>query len=210
MISGGQSLTDFYRVAKNSNGTDYVILSGLTGNTEATTRGDKAYSLVELVDTKPAFQEDGTVKITFENYQDDPELYEFLDTVNPPAVASGAKLPDVTFENGVKKVGSGGVNDSLVLAISYGAYSADGSKIKVLVALGYVSRTSGSWSQKADDYSKPSFEFNGTKAEFDLEIAPELFHSGTGGLVDPTDVATKIPKIPKNAGFVRKFVAKKS
>jgi hypothetical protein len=210
MISGGQSLTDFYRVAKNTAGDDYVILKGLTGTTAATARADKAFSLVELVDTKPAFQEDGTVKITFENYQDDPELYDFLDAVNPPAVASGSKLPDVLLENGVKKLGSGGANDSLVLAISYGAYSADGTKIKVLVAIGNVSRTSGSWSQKADDYSKPSFEFTGTKAEFDLEIDAALFHSGTGGLVDATDVAAKIPKIPKNAGFVRKFVAKKT
>ncbi len=210
MISGGQSLTDFYRVRVASSGNAYEILEGLTGTAVAADRSDKAFSLVELVDTKPQFQEDGTVKITFDNYQDDPELYEFLDTVNPPSSSSGVKLPDVVLENGVKKVGTGGTNDSLVLAITYGAYSADGTKVKVLASLGYVSRTSGSWSQKADDYSKPTFEFVGTKAEYDLNIGANLFHSGTGGLVDPTDVAAKIPKIPKGAGFVRKFVAKQS
>ncbi len=208
-ISGGQSLTDFYRVAKNAAGNDYEILSGLTGSTVATSRNNKAFSLVELVDTKPQFQEDGTVKISFENYQDDPTLYEFLDTVNPPDSQSAAKLPEYTLENGIKKGTSGG-GDTLVLAISYGAYSEDGTKVKVLVALGTISRTSGSWSQKADDWSKPTFEFNGVKAEFDLEIAADLFHSGTNGIVDATDVATKIPKIPRNACFVRKFVNKKA
>ncbi|QLH52736.1 MAG: hypothetical protein CH6_0009 [Candidatus Kapaibacterium sp.] len=206
-ISGGQSLTDFFRVAKNTAGTDYEILSGLTGSTVAAARSDKAFSLVELVDTKPQFQEDGTVKISFENYQDDPALYDFLDTINPPASTTSAKAPEYTLENGVKK-GVGGSGDSLVLAITYGAYSEDGTKIKVLVALGHVARTSGSWGQKADDWSKPTFEFNGVKAEFDLEIDAALFHSGTDGLVDATDVGTKIPKIPKNACFVRKFVNK--
>lgn len=208
-ISGGQSLTDFYRVAKNSQGNDYVILQGLTGTQAATSRSHKAFSLVELVDTKPQFQEDGTVKISFENYQDDPALYEFLDTVNPPDSPTAAKLPEYTLENGLKK-GTSSSSDSLVLAISYGAYSEDGSKVKVLVALGNISRTSGSWSQKADDWSKPSFEFVGVKAEFDLEIDAALFHSGEGGIIDATDVATKIPKIPKNACFVRRFVNKKS
>lgn len=208
-ISGGQSLTDFFRVAKNTNNTDYEILSGLTGNTVATTRANKAFSLVELVDTKPQFQEDGTVKISFENYQDDAALYNFLDAVNPPNSTATSKAPEYTLENGVKKGGSSGT-DTLVLAITYGAYSEDQATIKVLVALGNIARTSGSWSQKADDWSKPTFEFNGVKAEFDLEINASLFHSATGGLVDPDDVATKIPKIPQNACFVRKFVAKQS
>lgn len=206
-ISGGQSLTDFFRVAKNTSGTDYEILSGLTGSTVATTRANKAFSLVELVDTKPQFQEDGTVKISFENYQDNVELYDFLDAINPPDSTSSSKAPEYTLENGIKK-GASSSSDSLVLAISYGAYSEDGTKIKVLAALGHIVRTSGSWSQKADDWSKPTFEFAGVKAEFDLEIADAIFHSGTGGLVDATDVASKIPKIPKNACFVRKFVTK--
>ncbi len=208
MIGGGQSLTDWFRVRKNTGGTDYEILSGLTGETVATARTDKAFSLIELADTKPQFQDDGTVQISFDNYQDDEGLYDFLDAVNPPASSSGASKPDVTLETGVKKLGSSGSTDSLVLGLTYGAYSTDGTKIKCLASLGNIKKTSGSYGQKADDWSKPTFEFVGTIAEFDLEIAAGIFHSGVGGLIDATDVATKIPKIAKGAGYARKFVAK--
>ena len=208
MIGGGQSLTDWFRVKKNTGGTDYEILSGLTGETVAAARTDKAFSLIELADTKPQFQDDGTVQISFDNYQDDDDLYAFLEAVNPPGTSSGASKPDVTLETGVKKLGSSGSGDSLVLGLTYGAYSTDGTKVKVLASLGNVKKTSGSWGQKADDWSKPTFEFVGSIAEFDLEIAAGLFHSGVGGIVDAIDIATKIPKIAKGAGFARKFVTK--
>ena len=208
MIGGGNSLTDLFRVKVNTGGTDYEILQGLTGNTVATARANKALSLIELEDTKPSFQEDGTVQISFDQHQDDQDLLDFLDAVNPPIVGASGGIAEKTLENGVKIGGGSSSSDSLVLLISYGAYSADGTKLKVLVSLGHVKRTSGSYSQKYGDSSKPSFEFVGIKAQFDLEIAAGIFHSGAGGLVDATAIATELPKLAKDAGFARKFCTK--
>jgi len=203
MISGGQNQTDFFRVQKNTAGTDYEILADITGTTVALLNSDKAFMLNELADTKINFQEDGTVQVSFDNYQDDDDIYAFLDAVNPPEESAAVDLPDVLLENGVKRTSSSTGN--LVLGITYGALSADGTKIKTAVYLGTIKRTSGSYGQKADDWSKPTFEFEGVKAEFDLDIIAALYDST---ILDATDVGTKLPKIATNAGFARKFVTK--
>jgi hypothetical protein len=206
MISGGKNQTDLFRVKKNTGETDYEILSGLTGSTVATVRAThKALTLNELVDTKVSPQEDGTVQISFDNYQDDEAILDFLEAVNPPTASVSSGLPDVTFENGVKKTGSTSSSDSLVLAISYGGNNEAGTKVKVTVALGNIKRTSGAFSQKYDDYSKPTFEFVGIKAEFTLEIAAALFDAT---IIDATDVATAIPSILQYAGGKTKYVTK--
>jgi hypothetical protein len=203
MIHGGQNQIDIFRVQKNTGGTAYEILADITGTSVATANTDKAIALEEIEGTKPAFQEDGTVQMTLDQYQDNDDFLDFLDAINPPDEAPSANLPDVTLENGVKKIGSASGNK--ILIISYGGYSEDGTKLKVLAAFGAIKRTSGSYDQKADAYSKPTFEFVGVKTEFDLTIASALFDAN---VVDATDVGTKIPKIPNKACFQRKFVTK--
>lgn len=204
MISGGKNQTDLYRVKENTGGTDYEILSGLTGSGLATVRAThKALTLNELVDTKITPQDDGTLQVSFDNYQDDDAILDFLEAVNPPTASASGSLPDVTFENGVKRTGSTSSSDSLVLLISYGATNEANTKAKVTVALGNIKRSSGAFSQKYDDYSKPTFEFVGVKAEYDLEIAAGLFDAS---IIDATDVATAIPKIAQYAAYKTKFV----
>jgi hypothetical protein len=203
MVHGGQNQIDIFRVAKNTGGTAYEILADITGTTVASANTDKAIVMQELEDTKPSFQDDGTVQISLEQYQDDDNLLDFLDAINPPDEAPAAELPDVTFENGVKKVGA--ASGSKVLIISYGAFSEDGTKIRMLVAFGSIKRSSGSFGSKADAWSKPTFEFVGTKCEFDLTIAAALYDAA---VIDATDIASKLPKIPKNACFARKYVTK--
>ena len=208
MISGGKNKTVLYRVVKNTGETDYEIRAGLTGTTLATVEAThKALILNELVDTKITPQEDGTDQISFDNYQDDEDILSFLEAINPPAAASSGSLPEVKFENGVKTASGASSSDSLVLAISYGANNEAGTKVKVHASLGNIKRTSYAYSQKADDYSKPSFEFVGVKAEFDLEIAAGLFDAT---IINATQVLTEFPKIYRYAGHRTVFVTKAS
>ena len=202
MIGGGQNQCDLYLVTVDTGA--YKVLAGISGTTEAATRAtDVALTLDELVDTKPAFQDDGTVKISFDNYKDDQDLLDFLDAVNPVSSSSAVSKPDVLFENGVKKTSAVSSTASLVLAICYGAKNADGD-VKVLAALGNIARTSGSYNQKADGWSQPSFEYIGVKAEYDVAIDAALFDAT---LISATDVASALPEISQYAGYKVAFVA---
>lgn len=199
-----QSRTDFFRVKKDSTSKIYSILSGLTGSTAATAVANRAFSVSEIADTKPTFQDDGTVKTSFDNYEDTPEFLDFLNAINPPTAASASGKSEWKKENGEKRGGSNTSTNNYILSITYGIGYIEGTtkKIKMLVALGTIAKSSGSYSQKADDWSKPTLEFTGTLVtDNDLTIAAALFDPSIA-----TDVALKIPEIPVNACYVNKFV----
>lgn len=184
--SGGRAQADIFRVYSAEDGT-LTINDGLTFAdpvAAAAANADKAFTLSEIVGTSPAYQEDGTVKVTFDQYEDSEEMDALLDTVaTPPPSATGA-LPTYKLENGTPR-STASANNNLVLLAYYGANSGavNGNKTKMLLAVGTISPTSGSTSSKADDWNKPTFEFVGTKISKSLTIASALLDSS---LLAPT------------------------
>lgn len=165
MLSGGQSKAVFYRVSDT--GTAYAIKQ-LDGATDATTDADASLTLLnEIENTQINPQEDGTLQVVWDNYQDDDALNTFLNTVAMPA-ASSSRLQEWYNEKGVKKGGSS--SDNLVLVIIYGAYDSANDKYKMHYVLGVISPTSGSTNQASDQYSKPSLQLDGRHGDYSLTI----------------------------------------
>lgn len=200
--SGGRAQVDIFRVYSAEDGT-LTINDGLVFAepvVAAAANADKAFTLTEIVSSSPALQEDGTVKFTFEQYEDSEEMDDLLATVaTPPPSATGA-LPPYKLENGTER-STASVNNNLVLIAYYGANN--GTKTKIWFAVGTISPTSGSYSTKADDWNKPSFEFVGTKISKSLTIASALLDSG---LLAPTGSYV----IAANTCFIKKWIPNKA
>lgn len=202
-LSGGLAKCDFFGISATT--SMQSIWQGLSQSAIATTNAQKAFSATELVGVTPDYQDDGTVKISFENYEDTEGLNDFLNAYAVPAVtASGAK-PDYKLENGTLRT-QASVSGKQVLAIYYGSQTGSeagtaGAKTKMCIAVGSLSPTSGSYSSKADDWNKPKLEFVGTKVPRDIAIA--------AGLFDSNIVTTSLQTIAANSGFLRTFMLNK-
>jgi len=206
-VAGGQQTLDIFRCRKKSTNDGYDVFAGMDGEVAASSPDDAAFSLTLFAGVKPQNQEDGTVKISVDNYQDNPDFFEFLEKANPPK-STGA-LKETVMENG-SKIGGSGSSDTY-LFIDYGGdyqISSGNYKEKVLAAFGAISKTSGSYQQVAEDFSKPTFEIVGNKVSSlcDLTIPAGILRTGVGKLLDATDAAAKINKIPKNAGYIARYV----
>lgn len=196
-VGNAKRKVDFLRISDS--GTAYSILAELTGSTAATANADKAYRADMIEEAPIQYQEDGTVKVAFKQLADDSELNDFLNALAKPA-ATTAVRPERTLQDGTKVGGSS--SNNLVLAIYYGGEEAtDG--IKTTVMIGSIAATSGSHTDKSNEWTEPTFEFVGSLAKYDLTIAAALFDVT---ILDATDVATKIPKITKGTGYERQFV----
>ena len=202
LLTGGQNKLVLFRVKKNSGGTDYEILSDITGAVVAAAESDAAIILQQTEKTTVSPQEDGTINIDLDQYKLDDDMYQFLDNVNDPAAAASSDLTAVKYENSVEDGGTA-EGGTLVLGIMYGAAHSGNSTVNVVAGLYAVARTSGGFEQASGAYSKPSFSLVGKKAEFAITIPAALFDST---IVDATDVGTKIPEIPERASFKRRFV----
>lgn len=178
-LSGGQSRVDFYRV--DGTNEDLLVIKDGAFTSTATDTTDIAHSLTLLEQSQFQFQEDGTVNVTLTNYEDTETLADFLEDVLPdPTTLTGA--PEFKLETGQKLGGSTGGKDKLVLAVFYGAQTgttAVTDKMKTITALGNLKATSGSFTQKADEWSKPQIEFAGTKATSLLTVATGLYASSS-------------------------------
>lgn len=197
-IGNAQNQVDFYRV--DWDGTDLTIVSGLTGTTEATTRATHKAHTLDLVEEAPLqYQDTGAVNVAFNQFADDKALNDFLNAVAKPSAAAAAR-PERFTQDGQKF--GGAATGSYILMIYYGgAEATDG--VKVTAAFGQISATSGSHSDKYNEWTNPTVEFVGALAPADLTIAAGLFDAT---IVNATNVATKIPDIPNGEGFVREFV----
>ena len=148
-IVGGAGLTEFYEVTEAA-GVYSVAAT-------------PAFSLTEIMETKADRQEDGTIKLSYTQLEDTEALETFLTTYAlPPADAAG-QLAEKNLENGVKR-GGGSATGKMVLAVSYGATNNETTKKrKVTFAYGSIASTSGSWSQKYNESTDPTFDFVGAK-----------------------------------------------
>lgn len=195
---GGQSKTDFYRVKWN--GTAYQVLDKLTDTVAtAPTTTNVAASLDYISSTKVAFQDDGSLQLSWDQYELDDELIAFCDKV--AKASSGANLQEVTLENGTK-IGGSTATGELVLAISYLNYDDPRSPSKVLVvaAIGTISPTSLSFDTSAENLTKPTIEFKSIKTQAAFTIV--------SGMQRATIVTAADQTLPANSFFLRKYVNK--
>lgn len=201
VVKGGRNQCDFYRLRKKSDGSGYEVLDQLGDEVVATpTTTARALKLSGLIgSTKPQFQEDGTVKISFDQYEGGEAIWAFLDKVAVAAEETSGQ--EITLEDGTKIGGSAGDDGELVLAVSYLNTNAlaGGTKRFVLAAVGKISAASGSFETSGENYSKPSFEFNGVKNAVAVEIAAAMFDEG---VVNVTAAET----IPAKKCYIRKYM----
>lgn len=148
-IIGGAGRTDFYGVTETAGA--YTVAASPT------------FSLTEIKESKFDRQEDGTLKASFTQMEDSEALETFLETYAIPPADSTGQLAETYLENGDKR-GGGSATGKMVLAVSYGATNDETTKKrKVTFAYGSISSTSGSWNQKYNESTDPSFEFVGAK-----------------------------------------------
>ena len=198
----------FFRA--NFNGTTWSIYSGLTGTVTATTPAHAGYILTGLIeDGKYDPQEDGTIKVSWTQYNDDEAFHNFLDAVVTTSDTSGGR-PEKTMEDGAKLT-SGASSGNFVIMLAYTTTS--NNKVKTIAAVGNISKTSGSFSTKNEDWTAPTLEFNSTITQAALSIPAGIFDmynstTNTGGVLAESAVAAA-QEIPNKGSFIRKYFDKK-
>ncbi len=199
-VAYGKNLVEFFAIQLNSGGTAYEILDSADAAVATPTNSDKAYKNTLLVSSKPAFQEDGTVKMSFTNLDGGEDIVTFLNRFAVPASAASSSLPDLTFEDGVLDSGASS-SSKLVLMISYLHQEklTSATKRLAVVAIGSISPTSGSFETSGTDYSKMSLEFSSIKAKVACLVDKDIFNTTVVTVgADKTIAAGK--------GFLREFL----
>ena len=209
LVIGGRRLTDLYRVQEKATKDGYDILDKLTTTVAPTpTRTNVSLSASIIKGTDVAYQEDGTCKITLEQYGASQDVWDFLDKVAVPGTAIAK--PETVLEDGTKYGGTTGGGD-LVLAISYLFYDDDSAPTKVFThaALGRISPTSGSFKTDAENYVQPTFEFTSIATQYPLTIAQAMFNENI--LDSEATTGTVLAQtIPSGKGYWRKYLAKQT
>jgi hypothetical protein len=197
----------FFRA--NFNGSTWSIYGGLTGTTAADDPADAGYILTGLIEEgKYDYQEDGTLKVSWTQYNDDETFYNFLDAVTATTETSSNRS-DKTMEDG-SKLTSGASSGNYVIMIAYTTVA--NNKIKTIASVGTISKTSGSFGTKYDDWTAPTLEFTSTLTQADLSIPAGLFDmynstTNTSGVLAATAVTTA-QVIPTKKSYIRKYFDK--
>lgn len=158
--SGGGNLTEFYALTFNPETKAYVV-------------GEQIFYLNAIESTKVSSGgSSGTASIDYNQYEDSADLVGFIETYQ--AESTENKL-EVTFENGTKMSSAGGV-EKMLLAVVYGAKTAEGT-VKVTIVPGYVAGDSGDFEQKSGSSSAPSFKFEGIVPIADITVAQAKFNA---------------------------------
>lgn len=206
-----QNQCDVFRCHKDATTNEFAFYSGKTGTTAPAAYTDRLYRLKMLENTTIDRQEDGTVKLTFANYDDSPGFEEdFLQVINPASAASSSDKPEVIFEN-KEKLNAASSTGDYQCVISYGieypgATAADNT-IKMTVAIGTFAKTAGSTSQKYDEHTQPTLEFTSIIAPVEIDLPAALFDTT---MLDATNIAAKLAVIENNKGYACKFIKVKS
>lgn len=204
---GGQAVHYFYRVKLKTDGSAYDVLDALTDTVAGTpTLTNAAFKLTEVGASKPQYQEDGSVKVSFDNYTTEEGFWTFLDKVAKPTAAAITK-PEVTKEDGTKKFTSATTGEQLIV-ISYYWPDDDATPADIFthIAFGGISPTSGSFESKGDGYAMPTLEFTGAKTEADLAVALAMFDDDILSASPGTDITGV--EIADGEGYWRKYCAK--
>jgi hypothetical protein len=192
-LAGGKGLAYLFRVKKGDDDYSFVQLDGVT---PAAVLADAALKLTLMQSTKPEPQDDGTLQVTWDNYQLGGDLIAFLNAVAMKTAAQ-SKLPKWTHETGVEMGGTD--TDNLVLVEIIGAFDAAESKYLCHYALGVIKSTSGGLTQIASDWAKPTLVFEGKFTEFDLVVPTAL--------QDNTILTVAEQTISKGYCFKREWIA---
>jgi len=198
----------FFRASYSD--STWSIYSGLTGTTNATTPAHAGYILTSLIEEgKYDPQDDGTIKASWTQYNDDEAFNDFLSAVIATTESSGGR-PDKTMEDG-SKLTSGSTSGNYVIMLAY--TTTVNGKVKTIAAVGNISKTSGSFGTKNEDWTAPTLEFNSIITPADLSIPAGVFDmydatTNTGGVLAASAVSAA-QVIPSKGSFIRKYFDKK-
>lgn len=199
-LIGGKSRTDIFRLKVNATSDGYDFLNALTDVVAAApvlaTDVAQQLTLIKGSDYQP--QEDGTVKLSLDQYHAGEDIYAFLDKAVVPST-SVAK-PEIKFENGGKYGGTSGTGD-LLLIISYLQNEDDDTPTKTFtyISLGRMVATSGAQKTDSDNYIAVSIEYSSTPLLYALSVPAACFNAALVTVAAPIVLA-------KDAGFKRTFL----
>jgi hypothetical protein len=198
----------FFRA--NFNGTAWSIYKTLTGSVAAAAPGDAGYILTGLIEEgKYDYQDDGTLKVSWTQYNDDETFYSFLDAVAPTTTTSSSRS-DKNMEDG-SKLTNGAASGNFIIMLAYTTVA--NNRVKTIAAVGNIAKTSGSFGTKYDDWTAPTLEFTSSLVQADLSIPAGIFDmynatTNTGGVLAATAV-TAAQVIPAKSSYLRKYFDKK-
>lgn len=157
MIIGGGNRIDLYNFT----------------NAVTPTVGTLAITLDQNVTTTVERDEALIYSITVEHTKDDTQLYTFLESAQ--SISASATTEEIIYEDGTKiTAASSGTPYLALVAGGVVKGGADAGKKKLFAGLQAIANTSGSYSQTADTYTKPSFDMAGVAALGTITIPSSL------------------------------------
>lgn len=185
-LTGGANHVEIFEVVDTGSG--YQIQTGA---------GQKI-TLNEIEQSQIQYSEG---KVTFTQLTDSKELYDFIKAYQ--SEAADVTPAEVRLEDGTLVRASLGSNAKYIVAVIYGA--VQGSDRKVTIVYGQLTG-SGNFTQQFNEFSKPSLEITGYKAEYDLILrsADGSTNHLNATLVNPTGEV----KLPAGKKLVVEFLPK--
>jgi hypothetical protein len=167
----------------------YVISGGralfvytATNGTTPSVGVSPVYTNTDQIDTDVAFDDQGVATITVNQLSDDEALNTFIENYARPTAGTAGTPEDITFENGVSRLGAASAGQPLYIIVKGGLVSGSGTSVgkqKVFHMFGVAQKTSGSWNQSGNVYNKPTLAFVAQAIETPITIAATYFTSIT-------------------------------
>lgn len=167
----------------------YVISGGralfvytATNGTTPSVGTSPVYTNTDQIDTDVAFDDQGVATITVNQLSDDEALNTFIENYARPTAGTAGTPEDITFENGVSRLGAASAGTPLYIIVKGGLVSGSGTSVgkqKVFHMFGVAQKTSGSWNQSGNVYNKPTLAFVAQAIETPITIAATYFTSIT-------------------------------
>lgn len=148
-------------------GGNRIELWTATNNTTTATVGSSpTLTLTEQVSTQVEYDDTGVPTITVTHTDDSGTVNDWLNTYID---LSSTETEEIKYEDGTKLVGSS--TAQVFLCAIRGALNSTTGARKSWLGLVTISPSSGSWTQEADTYNKPSFILNGIAAKGTVPVA---------------------------------------
>lgn len=198
MLYGGAGLALAYRIGIVSGA--YQIQKP-DGSGPATSLSDYALKLEGYVEqTQCVPQSDGSMKVTFDNYDVSSAIIGFLNRFAKKLGAGGKLPPAVAMEHGVSRGGSSAATQPLMLWQVYGALNAAETDRLCHWGIGMADLSSGPIIQKDGQWIKPIITVNGQIAEYALSIPADLWDDRF------VDLAAAVT-VPQYSPYEREYLA---
>lgn len=153
------------------NGGRLAKFWAVTNNTTTALIGSSAvFTMSEQISTDVSQDDNGVPTVTVENVDASSAFQTFLDTYAD--YAASADTETFKYEDGTESSASSSA-PVLLCAIAGGIVSdgTDSGKQRSWVGFVTVSKSSGSWTQQADNYVKPTLVLNGVPAKGSVSVA---------------------------------------